>query len=74
MFQISNQPMPISHDRIIAKLQHFADSMQQHKREKEALSMTLGKCELQTDIRNEILIYDEILECYYDTFNEILTR
>lgn|GEM_PF-5735458 len=69
-----NQIQQTSHDRIIAKLQYFADSMQQHKKEKEALSMTLGKCDLQSYIRSEILIYDEILECYYDTFEEILTR
>lgn len=69
-----NQAQQTSHDRIIAKLQHFADSMQQHKKEKEHLSMTLGKCDLQSEIRSEILIYEEILNCYYDEFQEILTR
>lgn len=64
----------LSHDRLIAKLQRFADTMQQRKLEKEALSIVLGKCELQSEIRSEILIYEEILDSYYDTFEEILTR
>lgn len=68
------QNHPTTHDQLIAKLQHFADGLCQHKLEKEALSITLGKCELQSEIRNEILIYEEILDSYYDQFQEILTR
>lgn len=64
----------LSHDRIIAKLQHFADMLQQSKLEKEALSIALGECKHQTEIRNTILIYEEILGDYYDEFQEILMR
>lgn len=71
MFQISQE---INHDRIIAKLQHFADSMQQRKKEKESLSLAIGKCDIQSEIRSEILVYEEILNDYYDEFQEILIR
>ena len=69
-----NQIQQTSHDRVIAKLQHFADALQQRKKEKEALSMVLEKSILQEDLKSEILVYEEILNDYYDEFQEILTR
>jgi hypothetical protein len=61
-----------SHDRLIAKLQHFADYMHQRKLEKEALSITLHRSSLKSDIKNQILIYQEILEEYHLEFKDII--
>lgn len=71
---MNTQQQHLSHDRIIAKLQHFADMLQQSKLEKEALSIALGEGKNQNDIRKEILVYEEILGDYYDEFQEILSR
>lgn len=64
----------LSHDRAIAKLQHFADFMQQRVLEKESLAVVLGKCDLVSDIRTEIIVYNEIIEEYYKIFDEILHK
>jgi hypothetical protein len=64
----------LSHDQVIAKIQHFADSLQQRKLEKEALSIVISDKSLKSEIRSEILIYEEILEDYDDTFQDILVR
>ena len=69
-YQISEN----NHDKIIAKLQHFADKLDQKRLEKEALAISVGFCVLQTEIKSEISVYQEILDEYYDEFQEILTR
>jgi hypothetical protein len=68
---MSNQ---LTHDQIIAKLQHFADGLRQHKLEKESLSISLEKSEQKTQIYNQILIYEEIIEEYHNTFEDIIFR
>lgn len=65
---------PVSHDRLIAKLQHFAECMHQRKLEKEALSIALNKSNLKSKVISEISIYSEIIEEYYDVFKDILYR
>lgn len=64
----------LTHDQVIAKLQHFADSLRQRKIEKESLSIALGKGEQKTEVYNQILIYEEIIEEYYKTFENIVVR
>jgi len=64
----------ISHDQIIAKIQHFADNLQQRKLDKEILSILIEDKPLKSDILNEILIYEEIIQEYYDDFRNILTK
>lgn len=63
-----------SGDRLIAKLQYFADSMNQRKLEKEALSIVVHEKSLRSEIRSEILIYDQIIDEYHDIFKDILYR
>lgn len=62
----------INNSRLIAKLQHFADAMNHRKLEKEALSIAITEKSLKSDIRKEILIYEEIIEEYNSHFREIL--
>lgn len=62
------------HDKVIAKLQYFADNMHQRKLEKEALSIAIEDKELKSEIRSEILIYEEIIQEYYATFKDIICR
>jgi len=73
-----NQLQQTSHDRIIAKLQHFADTLQQTKADKENIAISIDQKENMKleifNLRNEISIYEEILNDYYDEFQEILTR
>jgi hypothetical protein len=64
----------VSHDEIIAKIQHFSDKLSTITREKETLSIILGKCDLQPEIRNEILIYKEILDEYHTVFQDIIIK
>lgn len=63
-----------NHDRILCKIQHFADMMVQRKLEKEALSIAIDDKSLKSEIRSEILIYQQILDEYYEIFKEILSR
>ncbi len=65
---------PPTHDQIIAKLQHFADGLCQRKIEKEALSITLEKGEQKNEVYNQILIYEEIIEEYHNSFEDIICR
>ncbi len=68
---MSNQ---LTHDQIIAKLQHFADSLRQRKIEKEALSIALEKGDQKIEVYNQILIYEEIIEEYHSSFEDIIFR
>ena len=56
--------------KIIAKIQHFLEFMQQTILEKESLSIALG--EGKEHNKFEILIYQEILKEYHALFQEIL--
>ena len=62
-----------SHDRIIAKLQHFADSLKQTQMEKESLLLTIQQdsCEKEK-MKTQIFIYEKISKEYYDMFQDIL--
>lgn len=56
--------------KLIAKIQHFLEYLQQVILEKEALSIALGEGKNQSKF--EILIYQEILHEYHALFQEIL--
>jgi len=62
------------HERLIAKLQYFADFIQQTKLEQEALSIVIDDKILRLDIQKRILIYQQIGEEYHDIFKDILYR
>jgi len=62
----------LNHDRVIAKLQHFADSIRQRKLEKESLVIVIG--DKEKSLKEQISVYEEILEEYYTFFEEILSR
>ena len=62
------------HDRFIAKLQHFGDSIKQRVLEKETLSIAVDDKSLKSEIISEILIYQEIIDDYYECFKDILHR
>jgi hypothetical protein len=64
----------LTHDQIIAKLQQFADGLRQRKLEKEALSIGLEKGSQKTEVYNQILIYEEIIEEYHNSFEDIIFR
>ena len=64
----------VNQNVLIAKLQYFADSMNQRKVEKETLSFAITEKLLKSEIRSEILIYEEIIEEYHLIFKEILYR
>ena len=63
-----------THDQVIAKLQHFADSLHNAKIEKERLSLSLEKGDEKSQIYNEISIYEEIIDEYHKIFENIIFR
>jgi hypothetical protein len=65
----------LSHDRTIAKLQHFSDLLKQSKIDSESLLLTIDHdCCEKEKIVNQILLYDEILKEYHVIFEDILYR
>lgn len=62
----------LTHDQVIAKVQHFSDSLKQRKLEKESLHMTMEDKSIKLAIHNEILIYAEILKDYNEEFQQII--
>jgi len=63
------------HDRLIAKLQHFAELLKQTQTEKEILLLTSSKENCQKErLMEAISVYEEILKEYYDIFEDILHR
>lgn len=65
----------LSHDRTIAKLQHFSDMLKQSKIDSESLLLTIDhECCEKEKIINQILLYEEILKDYYDIFKDVLYR
>lgn len=61
-----------SHDRIIAKLQYFAEHLKQTQIEKESLLLIFEEIEMKNEMKKEILIYQEISREYYRIFENIL--
>lgn len=67
--------MPLqAYDRLIAKLQHFADTLNQRKLDKEVLSIISDDKSIRSELHTEIFIYEEIIEEYYNDFKDILFR
>ena len=61
------------HDKLVAKIQYFADCLSQIHEDKENLMMAL--CDEKKMIREteiEIKTYREIIDMYYTSFGEIL--
>ncbi len=64
-----------SHDRQIAKIQHFAEVLNQILKEKEILLLTIDResCEKER-LKDQILLCHEMLKEYYQIFDDILYR
>lgn len=77
MQNVLNQEMIThDHDKVIAKLQYFAEMLRQRHIEKQSLLIVLGKqenCEKEK-IKEQINTIHQTLEDYYDLFDEILYR
>lgn len=64
-----------SHDRLIAKLQHFANLIQTIQAEKENLLMSIDRESCEKDIlKNQIFLCQELSKEYYEIFDDILYR
>lgn len=59
---------------LIAKLQYFADEMNQRRKDKETLAIATNERECKEGIKTEILIYEQIIEEYNEIFKEILYK
>lgn len=63
------------HERLIAKIQHFAEWLKQSQIEREILLIsTPGKNCQKEKIQESILVYEEMLKEYYDIFEDIVHR
>jgi Trp operon repressor len=64
-----------SKDKIIAKIQHFAELIQQLQRDKENLLLTIDRenCEREK-LKTQIFICHELLKEYHQIFDDILYR
>lgn len=60
------------HDRLVAKIQHFADALDRMKTEKESLGMVVKEKSIIHELKQEINTYEEIIELYANQFREIL--
>lgn len=66
---------PLGHDRLVAKLQHFADTLKFTQQEKESCLLSFQhKSHEKESLKTQIFLYEEILKEYYDTFEDILHR
>lgn len=65
----------LAHDRLVAKLQHFADMLSQTQLEKELLLLTIDResCEKEK-LRTQIFLCQQISKDYYEMFEDILYR
>lgn len=63
------------HDRLIAKLQHFANLMQSIQAEKENLLMSIDResCEKEK-LKIQIYLCQQLEKEYYEIFQDILYR
>lgn len=65
----------IHYDQVIARIQHFAESLKQKQLEKEALAIAIDdKEEYEADLRSQIKVCQEIMKEYFELFEEILYR
>ncbi len=63
-----------NHDKVIAKIQYFADFLNQRALEKEAWIIAMKDTEINGETRAEIYAYSEIMIEYHKTFSEILYK
>ena len=64
-----------SRDQLIAKIQHFADSIKSYQIEKETLLIVTPPENCQREkFREAIFVYEEILKEYYTVFDSILHK
>ncbi len=59
-------------DKLIGKIQYFADMLQQCALEQEALAIVMEDSELKSLVRSKILFYEEIVTQYNSLFKEII--
>jgi len=57
---------------LIDKLQYFADAMDKKKCEKEIVAIGMNRGECKEVVKNQIILYEEIIEEYHDIFKELL--
>lgn len=66
----------LQHDKIVAKIQHYADLLRQYQNDKENLLLTTATerdCEREK-LKHQILLCQELLKDYYQIFDDILYR
>lgn len=65
----------LTHDRLVAKLQHFADLLNQTQIDKESrlLSIDRESCEKEK-LKTEIFLCHQISNEYYEIFEDIIYR
>ena len=63
-----------SHDKIIARIQHFSEVLQQIKLEKESLMLVISESCEKEKLKDQVLVCEELLEHYYKIFDDILYR
>jgi hypothetical protein len=69
---MSNQSQ---HDRLLCKIQHFANLMQNIQAEKENLLISIDRDSCEKDIlKNQIYLCQELEKEYYQIFDDILYR
>jgi hypothetical protein len=63
------------HNQIIAKIQHFADSLRLHESERENILLTLSDtgCD-KLKLKHQILLCQELSKEYYQMFDDILYK
>lgn len=62
------------YDKLIAKIQYFADKLDQIKTENESLAIILQDPPHNPELELKISVYEEILHDYYESFKDILYR
>lgn len=64
-----------SHDQIIARVQHFGDMLKQIQLEKESLFLIFSEKSTEKEqMKEQIIICEEIAKHYYEIFKDILYR
>lgn len=73
---LNQETITHEHDRVIAKLQYFAEMLRQRQGEKQSNLIILEKiqnCEKEK-IKEQICTLQQTLDDYYNLFDEILYR
>lgn len=60
--------------KIIAKIRHFAEYVSEKKGDEECLAITLHECDTKKACKQKILVYQEIIDEYYNLFDEIVEK